>query len=222
MSNFITPVCKGKYLWLYAPNTKFGEVYSATLIMEDTDEWKGLVAKLTANLDEFYAQQCALFKKKNLKRCQYLPWKTHEETGERTFVVKNNRFGTKKDGTTFEVKPVIYGPDKQILKEEELTGSLGSGTTLCAGFTQNLWFNDAQGIGLSARLAWVQIINPVYFSGVDGFQAADGSGMKSYPKDASLFKTGTSTKVAVSDKFNGDLFDLAKAIDDENPQFSDK
>lgn len=212
MSNLsmITPECKSKYLWLYKPNEKFGETYSVTCIIDDSPQWEKLIANMKNMLEEFYIQQCTLVRKKALKRCVYFPWKQDTDSGERTFTVKNKAQGMKKDGTIFEIKPKIYGPDKEILKESDLKGSLGNGTLLRCGFTANCWFTDAQGVGISARLNFAQIITPVYFNSTTNFVDPDGEGLKTYSRNNDLFNNSKST---LGEDF--DLFDLAEKMEKE-------
>lgn len=200
MEKFITPVCKTKYLWIFKPNAKFEPCYSITCIVEDSHEWNGLIGDLTSLYDAYYDSQCQLTRKK-LKKCPYLPWKT-DESGLRTFTAKNGVKGTKKDGTTFEIKIHICGPDREELKERDLKGMLATGTEAAVGFTANLWANDAQGVGLSARLNVVQIVKPVYAERFAGYDS-----MKTFARDDSLFNSRT--KVVTDDDNDGlDIHDL--------------
>jgi hypothetical protein len=185
LNKYITPLSKSKYLWVFKPNTKFEPVYSITCIAEDTKDWNDLIAELTTEYNNYYELQSKSLKKK-LKKCPYFPWKT-EEDGTRTFSAKNAVSGVKKDGTPFEIKIHVCGPDREELTQTDLKGMLGAGTEVVVGFTANLWTNDAQGVGLSARLNFVQIIRPVY---IEKFAGHDT--LQTYTKDESLFnKKGT-------------------------------
>lgn len=200
----ITPECEAKYIWLFTPNERFGSVYSVTCLIDDNPAWATLIKTVSDQLEEYYVVQCGMLKKKNLKRCEYLPWKTADD-GTKVFVVKNNAIGTRKDGTTFETKPQILGPDKEPLDQSELKGSLGAGTRLRCGFTVNLWTNDAQGVGVSARLNFAQIIVPKYFSSMEQFASVEGDEIKSYEKDASLFKPRSKDQSIPEDEFLNNL-----------------
>lgn len=215
---FITPVCEAKYIWLFQPNEKFGSVYSVTCVVEDSPEWDKLIKTVSEELDAYYNAECLSQKKKNLKRCQYLPWKT-EDDGTKVFVVKNNAKGTKKDGTTFETKPKVIGPDGLPLDESELQGPLGKGTRLRCGFTVNLWRNDAQGVGVSARLYLAQIIEPKYYSLVDQFVDMDGNKITTHPKNPALFKQRSAapgTPPASQTKPDRPPFDADEALAEED------
>lgn len=217
MSNtnkILTPECEGKWMHIFKPNCRFkqdGE-YSVTCVIDENSAaevtaWNTLIKTLTDELDAFYNAQNSMAKSMNrkataLKRCQYFPWK-QEANGQRIFVAKNNAFGTKKDGTRFETKPKIIGPDLEPLTEDQLDGQLGNGTRLRVGFTANYWVNDAQGVGVSARLVLVQIITPKYYSPGDDFYTPEGpdghgSGLVAYPRDVSLFKSTKDVGVSVN------------------------
>jgi hypothetical protein len=164
-----TPLCTSKYLWIFKPNEKFGSEYSITCVRDDSLAWTKLIDTMYGMLEDYYAQQCALLKKKNLKKCIYYPWK-EDADGNPIFVAKNKSEGMTKDGKKFTCKPMVVGPDGKVITEDNLKGSLGSGTQVRVGFTVNLWQNDAQGVGISARLSLVQIVVPKYFEPIAGFE----------------------------------------------------
>lgn len=193
----ITPICSAKYIWLFRPNEKFGSVYSVSCITEDTSEWKNLYKQIEEKLEEYYQAKQTLAGKRKLKRCPYMPWRLDSDDATQLFVCKNNSEGKKKDGTTFKTHPTIYGPDMKPLDETNLKGSLGTGTKLRCGFTVNFWENDAQGIGVSARLNWAQIIEPKYYSGVEEF--GDVNALK-VDCDSTLFNFGATPKKDTADE----------------------
>lgn len=184
LEKMITPVCEGNYIWIFKPNEKFTPVYSVTCVVDKSDEWKKLKEHIERELNVYYDSQCKITKRK-LKKCPHLPWRK-DENGNELFVVKNNAEGTKRDGTKFTVKPIVYGPDLNVLRADQLKGDLGNGTKLRAGFTLNLWWNEAQGVGVSARLKFVQIIEPKYYSALDAF-ATFGEELKPHDINPEMF-----------------------------------
>lgn len=196
---YITPVCPLFYPWIFEPNKKFNPegTYSVQCPFDDDDpKWKGLINVLTKGLEEFHNAQNVIAKKK-LKRCEHLPWKNKD--GQSFFVAKQNAFGTKADGTRFPCRVTVLGPDGKKITKEELDGTLGNGTLAVVGFTPNYWQNSAQGVGLTARLNFVQIIDPIWYSPLDGYTDVDGNGLVLYPVPERMLK-----KVQdLSDKMDG-------------------
>ncbi len=185
-NKFMTPECAANWLWLFKPNEKFGAVYSVTCIMDETEPWRKLIATLT-NLHNQHYDEVARVTKKRPKRCEYMPWKQQGD-GLKVFVVKNNAEGRTKDGKVFSTKPTVVGPDGKPLTEDMLKGNLANGTSVRVGFVANCWVNDAQGVGLSARLQCCQVIKPVYGQDMGGYTSFDDAPTV-YPMDFDLFNT---------------------------------
>lgn len=175
-----TPVCTASWLHIFAPNTRYGSVYSITCDRDDSLAWTKLIATMTELYEDYYRQQCDLIRKKALKRCEAFPWKLDQE-GRPVFFAKNKSEGMTKDGKKFTTKPRVIGPDQTDLVESDLKGSLANGTTVRVGFAVNLWRNDSQGVGISARLNLVQILAPKYYDSSSSFE------LERRPLDPSLF-----------------------------------
>jgi hypothetical protein len=217
MSNekLLTPVAKASYLWIFQPNKKFfpeGE-YSITLHIEDTPEWKKLIDHLKGELEEYYDLQCKIAKRK-LKRCIHFPWKENDE--KEYFVAKNKAVGKTKEGKIFSCAPKVIGPDCSILTECDLEGKLGNGTKVKVGFGVNKWTNDAQGVGISARLMIVQIIDPEYYDPTSGFtNPANPSDTSFKPIPADWFtKKRNGTNVSKDTTTLDEMMDKASAKED--------
>jgi hypothetical protein len=178
---YLTPECEARFLWIFKPNEKFEPQYQITLKVEG-EEWDRILKEIEKDLNEYFAAQCKVTGKK-LKRCQYLPWK--DVDGEVLFVAKNNVEGRKKDGTTFKIEPMVVGPDREPITAKDLKGLLGQGTIVRVGFLANYWTNDAQGVGVSARLNFTQVVTPKYIERFSGYNE-----LKSYEKDKDLWNTG--------------------------------
>jgi hypothetical protein len=180
VEKLVTPESEVLYPWIFKPNTKFDQdgVYSVNCLIEDTPSWTKLLQHLENRLQEYYKAQSTLAGKK-LKLCPYKPWKESDD-GKKVFVAKNNAIGKTKEGKVFECKPRVVGPDPTVaMTEDDFEGPLGSGTRAKIGFAVNLWHNDAQGVGLTARLLMVQVIKPVIYDGIAAFKDCtdpEGSG----------------------------------------------
>ena len=228
LEKLITPTCEVLYPCIFRPNVKHVKdgVFSVNCVIEDTPEWKTLLSHLESRLKDFYQAQCTVSNRK-LKLCPHTPWKKMED-GRRVLVAKNNRIGTRKDGKTFEVKPIVVGPDPNVtLTAEDFEGPLGNGTKARVGFTVNLWSNDAQGVGMTARLAYVQIIEPVIYDGLGSFvdlSQPEGAGFQKVqtewfkPKDKPLTPQ---TKPKTLDVDGMEVDDIL-GMDDVDPEFLTK
>jgi hypothetical protein len=182
----VTPKCSIQYPYIFEPDKKFVRdgTYRVTCEIDDDPAWTTLVKHLEGRFEEYYKAQCVLANK-TLKKCPHLPWKVKD--GKHYFDAKVNAVGTTKEGRSFTNKPTVLGPDAQtVLTPADFPKPLGNGTVARVGFETNLWVNDAQGVGLSARLKMIQIIDPHYYDGVAAFQDLtdpEGGGFKPMPAD---------------------------------------
>jgi len=193
MLKLMTPVCAARYLHIFDANTKFNPegTYSIDCIVDKTNpEWVTLIQEISKAYEAYYSANCQLAGKA-LKKCQYLPWT--EKDGEIVFKAKNNATGKGSDGKEFTVTVNVVGPDGSPVVKEDLQGSLGNGTKVRVGFEVNLWSNASQGVGVTARLKMVQIVEPVWYNGMDAFKTAGGQSFKDLPKGLPLPKKDIST-----------------------------
>jgi hypothetical protein len=167
----LTPVAKALFPHVINMDTRYKEEYNLQLEIEDTPEWNLLLKRLTAGYDEYHKAQC-IIGGKDLKRA-YVPWVVNKQ-GQRVFRLKVNATGTK-DGKTWSNKPKVYAPDgKTELTDADFGGqALGNGSRMLAGFESNFWTTDGLGVGLTARLKFVQVIKPEFYSPSAGFKSAD-------------------------------------------------
>ncbi len=178
--NPVTPICQARWLWIFQADTRHNPegVYSITLVTENNQAWNDLIKRLETQVKE-YADATAKMTKKKVP-VAHVPWVTDEKTGERIFTCKAKALGKRKDGTTWDAKPRIVGPDPKIeITEADLDGKLGNGTKVRVGFSPYFWQVDGKGAGLTAQPTLIQIIEPVYYDPLSKFvdySSEDGKG----------------------------------------------
>lgn len=174
---------KGTASWpkLNEPDTRFDAkgVYSIQLRLAQADA-SPLIATLTEQYDQYYAEQVKEAKKK-LKKSDF-PWKelvndAGNPTGEIEFRFKMVARIETKDGRTIEQRPVLFDS-----KMRPMNDRIGGGSIVRVGFEPHLWNVPATGVGLSLRLKAVQVIElresmgnsakDFGFSAEEGFETA--------------------------------------------------
>jgi hypothetical protein len=176
-----TPAGIAKYPKLFTPDTKFkkeGE-YSVKLILQGED-----AATLTGSIDRGLADSLteakldAKNKGKKIKPAD-APYKAvvddeGNETGETQFTFKMNAAGTRKDGTAWTRRPMVFDAKGAVVKDAKV----GGGSKIKVAYEMSKFYTPLVGAGVSLRLEAVQIITLVEYGNRDakgyGFEAEEG------------------------------------------------
>jgi hypothetical protein len=171
---------KGQLFWayLFEPDTKFnaqGE-YKANLRMDES-EAQSFIAKLEQVRDEFFEEEGKRNPKAKARLTKspvFTPvYDEHgAETGQVEFKTKLKAVGTRKDGTTWDQKPVVFDA-----KAKPITANIRIGNGSVGRLNVELvpyCMASSKAVGVSLRLKKAQIIALVEGENQSGFDVEEG------------------------------------------------
>jgi hypothetical protein len=154
-----SPKGVASYPKLNEPDFKFKEdgEYSVNLLVSE-EEAKKFSDEIKAYVKEYYKEQCALLKKKELKLAELPIKKDVDKEGNPTgkFRIKFSlaaKVKSKKSGREWEQRPMLFDSKGQPTKEV-----VGGGSVIKVAGECYPWFTPALGVGASLRCKAVQII----------------------------------------------------------------
>lgn len=171
MAKKILTTAKGIAVWpkVNEPDTKFDAngVYQIKLRLEGEDAValrNQLDQAVAANLEEL--KKDAKLKGKKIKNAdapyQIETGDDEQETGAIIFNFKMKAKGTRKDGTTFTAKPLLFD---NLAKPLAADKRVGGGSVVKIGYEVNPFYVAAIGAGVSLRLKAVQVLELREFGG---------------------------------------------------------
>lgn len=161
------------YPSLNKPDTKFDNAGKYKVkVRIPKDDCGAFLKELKKLYTDNYKAQCEK-EGKELKKAP-VPWTIVEEDGKKTGEIMFNfamkARGTGRDGSTWENRPKIFGPDASLLANDALP-NIGGGTKMKVNHMVDGWYSAAIGAGISLRIRGVQIIELVEWGG--GSSASD-------------------------------------------------
>lgn len=168
----VSPKGVASYPKLNEPDTKFkpdGE-YSVSLICEP-DDVKEFTDQVRGCVKEYYKNQCAILKKKELKLADLPIKEDADKEGNKTGKIKikftlGAKIKSKKTGTEWVQRPALFDTKGAIVSER-----IGGGSILKVACEVFPWYTPALGVGASLRCKAVQVIDLKSPSGVSNASA---------------------------------------------------
>jgi hypothetical protein len=156
----ISPKGVASYPRLNEPDTKFkpeGE-YSVNLLVSP-EEAKEFAAKVKDIVKNYYKEQCALLKKKELKLAELPIKKDTDKEGNDTGKVRIKfalaaKVKSRKSGKEWEQRPALFDSKNKPIDER-----VGGGSTIRVAADVFPWYTPALGVGCSLRCRAVQVLD---------------------------------------------------------------